>query len=368
MDFSSLQKTVVFTLSLVSIQENKPYILSGAASHFLFLLKQKRLGRFLEVAEPADGRCLKFSDRFSRRWYSSHPGGIVAAMASSFKMNLAKQAAEYVSGKSPQEIKRLTRHFGRTLKPKRAKHERVRRKPGKNHWEDWEVALLGKLPDAEVAKRTKRTYLAVTSQRALRKINICNHWYDWEVALLGTAKDSTIAKRLKRTIEAVKCRRQKLGIASFVQMHKWTSSEDEVVMGCTLKEAAQRLNRPGHAVESRRRTLLAGNIGKAARAWTAEEIALLGKYSDTELCRKLKRSRCSVAWKRRVLKINAHGDYSRRWTKAEDRLLGTMPDSELSKKLSRGVKAVQHRRLKFGLLFHGSRSGVKKVPRPRTLK
>jgi len=265
--------------------------------------------------------------------------------------SLENKAAEYLAAKSTHEIERLTGLRGQAP-PRRKTRARVLR--AYRHWQPWELELLGKLPDAEVARQTERKLQAVTEKR--RAIGLAytltdaKRWTDEELALLGTAKDSIIAK-LDRTVESIKTQRRKKGVPNYRQIHFWTKAEDKVVMSYPYKEAARRLNRTMMEIETRRRALRAGNTGKPARAWTAREIALLGKHTDTELARKLKRSRSTVVWKRRSLRIPAMGDYSRPWTPEEDQWLGTQPDAQLAPILKRGLKAIQHRRLKLGILF-----------------
>src|SRR2546428_2486572 len=82
-----------------------------------------------------------------------------------------------------------------------------KRKP----WTRNELALLGKLPDAEVAELTGRTFGTVwQKRRALGIDQPALHFRKWtptEDKLVGTAPDAEIANRLGRTESAVKSRR-----------------------------------------------------------------------------------------------------------------------------------------------------------------
>jgi hypothetical protein len=81
-------------------------------------------------------------------------------------------------------------------------------------WSPEDVALLGVLPDAEVARRTGRTPGAVRQRR--EELGISNptttHWTVEEVALLGTMPDREVACKLGRSLQSVTQKRIKLGI------------------------------------------------------------------------------------------------------------------------------------------------------------
>jgi hypothetical protein len=84
------------------------------------------------------------------------------------------------------------------------------------------LALLGALPDAEVAARTGRTEGAVTAKRCQLGIRNANGW-GWrpeQLALLGTASDEEVAKRTGKTPAAVTRKRCLLGIPIFLDRRK----------------------------------------------------------------------------------------------------------------------------------------------------
>jgi len=78
-------------------------------------------------------------------------------------------------------------------------------------WTAAELSLLGKMPDAEVARRTGRRFSVVWAKRrelGLAQLHVIyRKWHPAEDRLVGTAPDSVIAKRLGRTVMAVKSRR-----------------------------------------------------------------------------------------------------------------------------------------------------------------
>src|SRR6266702_5749870 len=85
----------------------------------------------------------------------------------------------------------------------------MKRKPGP--WTKDELALLGKLPDAEVAELTGRTFGTVWQKRRMLGIDQpalqFRKWTPAEDKLVGTAPDADIAHQLDRTESAVKSRR-----------------------------------------------------------------------------------------------------------------------------------------------------------------
>lgn len=157
-------------------------------------------------------------------------------------------------------------------------------------WTPEQDALLGTLPDAELARRLNRSPIAVQTRRAkLGKPKLDPKYPAWtpaEEALLGSAPDTEIAARISRQKAAVTARRLKLGIAP------------------ALKP------RPG--------------------AWRPEEEALLGSAKDEEVARRLKRTLAAVRGRRKVrgIKSPAFSSPCRRWTPEEDALLGTMRDEQ----------------------------------------
>jgi hypothetical protein len=81
-------------------------------------------------------------------------------------------------------------------------------------WTPEDIALLGAVPDDEVARRTGRTAGAVRQKREeLRLPNPAgNRWRSEDIALLGTVPDAEVARRLGRSIQSVTQKRIKLGI------------------------------------------------------------------------------------------------------------------------------------------------------------
>jgi hypothetical protein len=81
-------------------------------------------------------------------------------------------------------------------------------------WTAEQLALLGTLPDAEVARRTGRTPNAVRQMRERLGIPnpAGNRWTAEGLALLGTLPDREVARRLGRSLASVTQKRCQLGI------------------------------------------------------------------------------------------------------------------------------------------------------------
>ena len=83
-------------------------------------------------------------------------------------------------------------------------------------WTKKDLALLGKIPDNEVARRTGRTPDAVRQKREeLGRPNPAgSRWTEEEVGLLGTMTDGEVAKKLVRSQSAITQKRIKLDMTN----------------------------------------------------------------------------------------------------------------------------------------------------------
>ncbi len=81
-------------------------------------------------------------------------------------------------------------------------------------WTPDDIALLGTLPDTEVARRTGRTVNAVRLKREELGIpnQAGNRWRPEDITLLGRLPDREVARSLGRPLHAVTQKRCKLGI------------------------------------------------------------------------------------------------------------------------------------------------------------
>ena len=80
------------------------------------------------------------------------------------------------------------------------------------------------------------------------------------------------------------------------------------------------------------------------RAWTEQELALLGTCSDAEVAELTGRTFGTVWEKRRALGIPQPALRFRKWTLDEDKLVGTAPDAEIARRLARTEGAIRSRR------------------------
>jgi hypothetical protein len=146
-----------------------------------------------------------------------------------------------------------------------------------DRWTEEQLALLGTMPDEEVAAQIGRTACAVGVKRRLLGIGKYRPlgfpgrlWTEEEVSLLGTAPDKEIARRIGRTAWGVYTKRREMGIPSY---------------------------RPP---------------GGPAYLWTEEELALLGTAADEEIARQTGRTSWAVCRKRRQRGIPKPCDRRRR--------------------------------------------------------
>ena len=86
-------------------------------------------------------------------------------------------------------------------------------------WTAEEKAMLGKIPDEEIARRTGRPIGSVSNKRQQQRLPKPNaqrkYWSEEEIRLLGTAPDKEIAQRLGRSAGRVKGQRFTLKIRKF---------------------------------------------------------------------------------------------------------------------------------------------------------
>jgi hypothetical protein len=103
-------------------------------------------------------------------------------------------------------------------------------------WTQEQLALLGTMPDEQVAAQTGRTKMAVFLKRPRLGLARCPltrsggpHWTEEQLALLGTMPDGQVAAQTGRTKVAVYLKRRKLGITrcplSDASGPRWTEEE-----------------------------------------------------------------------------------------------------------------------------------------------
>src|SRR6266853_6268585 len=114
------------------------------------------------------------------------------------KSSLSRHAARFLARRPRREVERLL--------PKRAiafKKSQGRILKASNLWQEWEIRLLGRLPDRDVARRTGRTCRAAASKR--RQLGFLRRpprsaapWTPEHLRLLGKFPDKEVARKLNR--------------------------------------------------------------------------------------------------------------------------------------------------------------------------
>ena len=130
-------------------------------------------------------------------------------------------------------------------------------------WSESDKALIGKMPDTEVAKRTGRSLMAVREcRRMLKRKAVAKgprgerayFWSAVEDAIVRALPAKEAVKKLNRSLGSIHTRRRALGVAKDRRDFCWSTEEDEI-RTTTLEEALRRLNRTLEAVRSRRKKL-----------------------------------------------------------------------------------------------------------------
>lgn len=142
-------------------------------------------------------------------------------------------------------------------------------------WQSHEDALLGTMTDAALAARLNRGRAGVCERRSKLGISPHGHikadgtsqrrphqWTPEEIALLGTMHDAEIARRMGLHRTTVSQRRRKLGIPAFASpgapVKHWTPERETLLGTMSDGDVVKRLNVPGlsrERVKQRRRRL-----------------------------------------------------------------------------------------------------------------
>lgn len=213
----------------------------------------------------------------------------------------------------------------------------VKRVPTKEsfRWPKRLAALLGKVPDGELALQAGISKDTVATERKRRGIEAFHPvgepvvWTRERIEMLGTDSDAAVARELGLHYASVKYKRQLLGIPPF---------------------------------HPKRRPSAAGY------PWTPEEVALLGTMSDGAVAMELGITKGMVTWKRTRAGIPPFRAKRRvyQWTEAKLSLLGKMPDREVARISGFSVSSVQRKRTALGLAPGGKVGAV--VPTPELVE
>lgn len=184
--------------------------------------------------------------------------------------------------------------------------------PSKRQWTAEEIELLGREPDAQIARELKIAVSTVAAERRRRDIPPYRKRFEWTeeaLALLGTDSDRRIAEILGVSSSLVGKKRRDLGIEA-----------------CYPTTNIRRRPDP---------------------FWTPEREALLGTASDAEIGRRLGIPYYRVTTRRRRLGIPSACPIPRHdWTDI-DPLLGCEPDAAVAARFGMHEETARRRRLKL---------------------
>jgi len=145
--------------------------------------------------------CLAAIERRENFWHkeSMLQDGLTAAQ------RLAIQ--KLIRAKSDREIAVLLRRSYHLLNP----HRRRSNVSHRERWADYELRLVGRIRDEELAKLLRRSASAVAAKRESLDIPIFMpqriRWSRREIELLGKRPDAVVGRMLSRTRYAVQCKR-----------------------------------------------------------------------------------------------------------------------------------------------------------------
>lgn len=190
--------------------------------------------------------------------------------------------------------------------------------PGRFRWTSKLVALLGRIPDEEVALRAGVSAPTVRDERSRRGIASFRRrgpvvtWTEAMLALLGTDIDAAVADGLGLTAYSVNHRRRVLGIPAY----------------------------GGGAGGSRSRV-----------RWRPRMLALLGTASDNVVAKRLGLTRQVVWWKRQQLGIRSFAPpiLAVVWPKAVLSGLGRRRDTDIARELGVRPATVLKKREQLGI-------------------
>ena len=187
-------------------------------------------------------------------------------------------------------------------------------------WPPRLARLLGRRPDAEVAKRAGVVAQTVSRERRRRGIPPFEprrpriEWTRAMLALLGTDTDGNVAAELRVHVGSVQLRRRVLHIPPFGRgggprsQFRWTARALNLLGKASDTDVGRRLGIHASSVWFKRKELEVPSFRPwpARVRWSARMIALLGQQGDLEVARRFRISPQSVRLKREHLRIAAY--------------------------------------------------------------
>lgn len=218
------------------------------------------------------------------------------------------------------------------------------------------IRKLGKFPDTALADEFGVPLHHVRRARVDRGIAPANReeyvWNKSQLALLGVVPDFELARRWGLAPNTVGNKRRKLGIPPAIpkttdKQHRWTNEQLSWLGEVPDKEVAKRVGLSQTTVRQKRQVLgiepyQPTRKRRDSKVWAEDDIALLGTMSDTKLAKQLGVTRNTVQDKRRQLNIASFASTSadKRWTPVILEQLGKVPDHVIAKQVGINVSAV----------------------------
>lgn len=129
-------------------------------------------------------------------------------------------------------------------------------------------------------------------------------WPPEAVALLGKIPDQEVAQRLGYSLYQVRVRRCQEGLeAPDSKLRRWTESENAALRKLSNGEAVVQLKRSLESIRTQRLNAGIPDPRPALPRWTAAEEKVLGTKPDWQIARQIGRRRTAVAARRRALGI-----------------------------------------------------------------
>lgn len=235
-------------------------------------------------------------------------------------------------------------------------------------WNAENIALLGTMPDEELAANLGVKGASVWEARVKRQIDAFGTkkssipvappappkrngkilvWDEASLAALGVFSDLALSLAWGIGKSTIRVKRATLGIAPIIAKTEfaWSPENQALVGTMSDRELARRLKITDTIARNKRiRMGIGANPNRPRKnVFTSEAIEKLGKISDKELAADLGVSVTTVSLKRRELGIPI-STKKVLWTPSTLALLGQMPDLKLAEKLGTYYLAVRKKR------------------------
>src|SRR5258706_1258918 len=152
--------------------------------------------------------------------------------------------------------------------------------------------LIRAKSDREIARLLRQSHRLLNLHRRRRStISHRERWTDYELRLLGRIRDEELAKLIRRGVTAVAGKRESLGIPIFApQRIRWSKREIEMLGRRPDPVVAGMLGRSRYPVQLKRHSLHIPQCWEGRRSWTRADEALLGTMRDADVAKKLGRT------------------------------------------------------------------------------